>query len=203
MDAPGPSPVRRVTQKLKRTLRHEVERPDVGLRVIILWKCVKAAMMLLVGIGAFAAIHRDLHEIGLTVVYWLNLEPANETVGRVLEKLTGLTTLRRAEIGAGSLGVACFLLVEAWGLHKRRTWAEWLTIGATSLFIPLEVYELLHKRSAGKGLVLVANVAIVLYLMRHNFLFVPGPIGRWLHAHLGKERHAPGNPADPADVGPR
>jgi uncharacterized membrane protein (DUF2068 family) len=32
-------------------------------------------------------------------------------------------------------------LVEGGGLFYRKRWAEWLTVVATSLLVPLEVYE--------------------------------------------------------------
>ena len=62
-----------------------------------------------------------------------------------------------------------------------------LTIVATSLLIPVEVYELCKHPGAGKVVTILVNVLIVLYLARHHYLFIPGPIGRWLHAHLGSE----------------
>jgi len=71
------------------------------------------------------------------------------------------------------------MFVEAWGLHRRRVWAEWLTVIVTSSFIPLEVYHLVEKPTFGKVATLIANVAILVYLLRHRWLFLPGRIGRW------------------------
>jgi hypothetical protein len=44
-------------------------------------------------------------------------------------------------------------------------WAEYLTVIATSLLIPLELYELVHHPAALKAGGLVANLAIVAYLV--------------------------------------
>jgi uncharacterized membrane protein (DUF2068 family) len=55
--------------------------------------------------------------------------------------------------------------VEGIGLLTRKVWAEWLTIIITTSFIPLEVYEMVHKSSAIKAVVLVANILIVIYLV--------------------------------------
>ena len=44
-------------------------------------------------------------------------------------------------------------------------WAEWLTVILTGLFIPVEVYEVLHHNTAAKTAVLILNVAIVAYLV--------------------------------------
>jgi len=63
--------------------------------------------------------------------------------------------------------------VEAYGLHKRKRWAEYLTAVATGLLIPLEVYEVLFRLSVIRVAVLVLNVAIVYYLIKHKELFAP------------------------------
>ena len=57
-------------------------------------------------------------------------------------------------------------LVEGVGLWMRKRWAEYLTIVATSLLIPLEVYELAHHATLLKAGGLVVNVLIVAYLVR-------------------------------------
>jgi uncharacterized membrane protein (DUF2068 family) len=91
------------------------------------------------------------------------------------------------EVGIGALAVAAVMIVEAWGLHRRRVWAEWLTVGVTSSLIPIEIYELAIGASLGKAATLVANVAIVIYLASHRGLFVRG--GR-LHRWWARRRAA-------------
>jgi uncharacterized membrane protein (DUF2068 family) len=49
----------------------------------------------------------------------------------------------------------------------RRRWAEWLTTVITASLIPLEIWEFLERPNAGKAAVLVANAAIVAYLVWH------------------------------------
>jgi uncharacterized membrane protein (DUF2068 family) len=160
-------------------LSAEIHRPDFGLRVIIVWKAIKASFLVLVAIAAFVFRDADLHEVGVDIVEWLGLDPASPRIEEVLSKLTGMTPLR---IGAGALVYAAVLYLQSWGLHRRRVWAEWLTVIVTSSLIPFEIYYLATKPSAGKVVALVANVAIVVYLLRHRWLFVPGRIGRWWQA---------------------
>ena len=154
-------------------LSSEVHRVDFGLRVIILWKCVKVALLVAVAIAAFTLAGSDLHAAGVRVVTWLGLDPAGHRVARVLAMLAGMTPGRVAAIGAGALGYSVVLAVEAWGLHRRRAWAEWLTIIVTSSLVPFEIYELAAHPSIGKALTLLVNIAIVIYLLRHRILFFP------------------------------
>jgi len=69
-------------------------------------------------------------------------------------------------VSAGSFFYSGLLLTEGFGLWFERRWAEYLTIIATSSFIPLEVYELTRRVNDIKLWVLVINLAIVWYLIR-------------------------------------
>ena len=82
-----------------------------------------------------------------------------------------MTPSRITLVGIGALVVAGVMFVESWGLHRRRMWAEWLTVIMTGALIPLEIYHLASHPSLGKVLTLLANVAIVIYLLRHRGLF--------------------------------
>ena len=55
-------------------------------------------------------------------------------------------------------------LVEGTGLWLDKLWAEYLTVVATSLLVPLEVYELVRKPTLLKAAGVSVNVAIVAYL---------------------------------------
>ena len=55
---------------------------------------------------------------------------------------------------------------EGIGLWLRQYWAEWFTVIATGSLIPLELYETLLRFGWIKLATLLANVAIVAYLVR-------------------------------------
>jgi uncharacterized membrane protein (DUF2068 family) len=133
-------------------------------------------------VAAFALAHSDLHALGTDLVRWLGIDPARPSVEHALAKLTGLSHRRVEIIGCGAVAYSGVMVLEAWGLHHRRVWAEWLTVIVTSSLIPVEIYELAKHATLGKVIALVVNVAIVIYLLRHRWLFVPGRIGRWWKA---------------------
>jgi len=159
--------------KLGELVDEEVHRPDFGLRLIIVWKCIKACLLGGAGVTAFVIADSDIHQLGTDLVTWLGLDPAGPRVARVLARLAGMTPHRMMAVGAGALGYAAVQGVEAWGLHRRRVWAEWLTVIVTSSLIPLEIYEIATDATIGKLVALVVNAAIVLYLLRHRWLFKP------------------------------
>jgi uncharacterized membrane protein (DUF2068 family) len=152
-------------------VREEVHRVDFGLRLIIVWKCIKATLMIALGVTALVLAQRDLQALALDVVTFLRIDPARPFVAKVLAKLTGLTSTHVVLIGVGALVYAGILALQAWGLHRRRMWAEWLTVIVTSSLIPIEIYEVIRHASLAKAIALGVNIAIVMYLLRHRWLF--------------------------------
>jgi uncharacterized membrane protein (DUF2068 family) len=165
--------------KLQDAVAKEVQRPDFGLRLIIIWKSIKASLLVAIAVVAFVFHDSDLHQVSVDLVQWLGIDPASPRVEHVLSKLIGVTPTR---VGAGACVYSAFLFLQAWGLHRRRVWAEWLVVIMTASLIPFEIYYIATDASLGKVLALIANVAIVVYLLRHRWLFVPGRIGRWWKA---------------------
>jgi uncharacterized membrane protein (DUF2068 family) len=79
-------------------------------------------------------------------------------------------------IGIGAILHALLQLLEGIGLLMRRRWAEYLVVVATGFFIPLEVREVIvgiaeHRHWLVRLVVLVANVAVVAFLVRQKRLF--------------------------------
>ena len=66
---------------------------------------------------------------------------------------------------------ALLQVVEGAGLWAARRWAEYLAAVATSLFVPLEAYELVHHPTWLKAMALAVNVAAVVYLVWKGRLF--------------------------------
>lgn len=62
-------------------------------------------------------------------------------------------------------------LVEGVGLWGGWLWAEYLAVVATSLFVPLEVYEIHHRTTALKIAALLVNLLAVGYLVHKGRLF--------------------------------
>jgi len=70
-----------------------------------------------------------------------------------------------------ALAYAVVEWTEAYGLWKERRWAEYLTVVATTGFLPLEVHELLDRVTVLRIAALVVNVALVIWLVRAKHLF--------------------------------
>src|SRR4051812_5776293 len=68
-------------------------------------------------------------------------------------------------LAAAAGAYSALRLVEAYGLWYERRWAEWLALVAGGLYIPVEMYELIHRATWLKAALLTTNVAVVLYMI--------------------------------------
>jgi uncharacterized membrane protein (DUF2068 family) len=55
--------------------------------------------------------------------------------------------------------------IEAFALWRGYTWGEWLVVVTTSGLIPFEIYALTRHVRAGRVILLILNVVIVVYLV--------------------------------------
>ena len=88
-----------------------------------------------------------------------------------LALVNSLTITRQTALVITALGYAALMGIEGVALHQRKPWARRFTIIATSSLIPIEVYEIVRKLHPIRVFVLLANIAIVIYLMRRKDLF--------------------------------
>lgn len=138
----------------------------VGLRVIAVYKAVQA--LALIGV-ALAAFHFNRTQNFERMVHWLqhlSLAGSDRLRWELVDALTAMGPSRFVAIGLVALAYAALFATEGTGLWLRKTWAEWFTVVATGSLIPLELYETLHRFSGIKLATLLANVAIVVYLVR-------------------------------------
>jgi len=131
------------------------------LRLIGGLKLVKALTLLAAGVGILSLGNHDGHSL----LWQVQADPGNHYVNRVIAKLASASPHKIHELGAGLFVYAALFGTEGVGLWMRKLWAEYLTIIITGSFIPLEVYEMIHHESWVKAVVIVVNVAIVVYLV--------------------------------------
>jgi uncharacterized membrane protein (DUF2068 family) len=135
------------------------------LRLIAFFKLLKAAALIVTGIGALRLIHADVGEVLEQWVAKLSLDPDSRIVNHAIERITNLPPHRFRELGIGSFIYAALFLTEGIGLWLLKRWAEWFTVIITSSLLPIEIYEIFHRPTVIKILVLLINVAVVAYLI--------------------------------------
>ncbi|MGI8481723.1 MAG: DUF2127 domain-containing protein [Chthoniobacterales bacterium] len=124
---------------------------------IAIFKFVKGALLLPVTIGAVSLFHKDL---GAHVENWINLlriDPDNKYIGALLNRLNLVHTHELKQLSFLTGFYAALFLTEGTGLALRKTWAEYLTMVATALLIPLEIYEIWKHPSVMKAILIAGK----------------------------------------------
>lgn len=137
-----------------------------GLVVIALYKFVKMAACVLLAAAAFDLVRP---EVAIHFEHWLeSLTWATRQgiVMRSIDWLLGLGPKQFRIFGAAAAVYAALYAVQGFGLWFSKRWAEYLVVIETCLLLPFESWELLHRFSVFKLAVLVANVVVVVYLIR-------------------------------------
>lgn len=135
------------------------------IRLIAVFKLVKAALLLATGVGILKLVHMD---VAGDLEHWVarfGFDPGSRYVSAFLEKATNLSPHRIRELGLVSFIYAGLFLTEGLGLWFLKRWAEWFTVIITSSLVPVEVWEIHRHPSAVKVVVLVINLAVVGYLV--------------------------------------
>jgi uncharacterized membrane protein (DUF2068 family) len=161
-------------------LRGKALRDAVVFRLLAVERFIKGTLVLLGAYGVFRfRSHRDAVERAFDEDVPL-IKPLADKLHYSLEDSSIVHTLRTV-IEAESttlLAVALGLLVygalqytEGIGLWLLKRWGEYFAVVATSLFIPIEVYELVERVTWIRVGALVINIAAVFYILLSKRLF--------------------------------
>jgi len=144
---------------------------DWFLKVIIWELTIKGLILLLLSAGLLSLINKDLDHLSKKLAQDLNLDVDKHYINLLLSKIGMVKTTLLVEVSIGMFLYGVLSWVEAYGLHKRKRWGEYLTAIATGLLIPLEIYEVVFRPSVVRVAVLILNVVVVYYLIKHKELF--------------------------------
>jgi uncharacterized membrane protein (DUF2068 family) len=138
---------------------------DGLVRVIGVFKLVKATLLIALGLGGLLAVPQDMADFGRHALRWTGAFPGHTIIRHAIAKMGALDEATAEKFGVVALAYAAVFVVEGVGLLFRKRWAEWMTVGVTASFVPLELYELFKHVSVGKIFALALNIAIVVYLV--------------------------------------
>jgi len=135
------------------------------LYLIAAFKLLKGLLLLAVAMGALGVLRRGA---AVEVNRWADsfrVDPDNRYVRRLLVRLSVFDEKTLRELSVGTFFYSALFLTEGIGLLLRKRWAEYFTTIITSSFIPLELYELARRTTFARGIVLLLNVGVVIYLV--------------------------------------
>jgi uncharacterized membrane protein (DUF2068 family) len=148
------------------TAQHKQRAPTLYL--IILLKLAKGLLLLLLAAGVYSLQDNNLPAEFRETLQFFHLDPEKKFFTELANKIAQITPANVVLIARGTGLYSLFSLVEGTGLLFRISWAGWLAIGESMFFIPIEVYELIHRFSASLLVILGINILIVWYLLQNR-----------------------------------
>lgn len=137
-----------------------------GLRAVALFEAMKGGVVLGVGFGLLTFLGRNAEDFAARLVHRTHLNPAHHYPKIFIEAMAKLDDVHLWLLAGFAAVYAAVRLIEGYGLWYGRKWAEWMAAASGGLYVPVEVYELVHQPTAIKGAALVLNLAVVVYMLR-------------------------------------
>ena len=125
---------------------------------------MRSVLLLAAGVYLVTHSHSDLGKLADRIMRAVELDPRRHFLHRIIVRLHSLRANTVLITGIAAIGYGLLEMVEGVGLWLDLLWAEYLTVIATSILIPLELYELARRPTLWKAGGIAVNVVIVVYL---------------------------------------
>lgn len=155
-------------------------RQLIILRLLAVLRALEGTLWLTIGITAWFVNARVPEFIATLKQAFPALEPVTQTIGwdierswlaRMVDRWGDVSPETIILLGTAIAALGAVKWAEAIGLWLAKRWGEYLAAIATAVFIPLEVFEIIEKVSAFKIVLLLINVAAVVWLVVAKRLF--------------------------------
>jgi uncharacterized membrane protein (DUF2068 family) len=137
-----------------------------GLKTIAIFEALKGVIVLLAAAGVISLVHKDAQAFVDEIVRQFHLNPASRYPRIFLDVIASLSNFRLWLLAAGASLYATLRFTEAYGLWHERAWGEWVGVISGSLYLPIEIYELMLGVTPIRLILLATNLLIVAFLGR-------------------------------------
>jgi uncharacterized membrane protein (DUF2068 family) len=135
-----------------------------ALRAIASFELAKGLIVLLAALAVVFMVGRDASDVADGILRLLHISPDHHFAQLFLDFADTLTDAKLWTVAAVATIYAILRFVEAYGLWYARTWAEWIALVSGSIYVPFEIYKLIHRQSVIHISVLAINLIIVFYM---------------------------------------
>lgn len=145
--------------------RNPSANATLGLRTLALFEAAKGEVVLLIACGVLHLIHKNPDDMATRAAEVLHVNPEGKLSGLFLELANHATDRSLWVLAFGAIVYAGVRSIEAYGLWRAREWAQWFELLSTALYLPAELYWLLHHPSWLKWGVLATNLVVLMFMM--------------------------------------
>jgi uncharacterized membrane protein (DUF2068 family) len=140
-------------------------KKTVALRTVALFEAAKGLIVLLLGLGLLRLVHKNLDDLAEQVIRFLHASPGGRLSSLFVIAADKATDKGLWALAATAMVYSLVRFAEAYGLWYDREWAEWFALLSGAMYLPWEVYSLLRHPHPIKWVILLGNVAIVLFML--------------------------------------
>jgi len=147
---------------------HVVPSTRAAVRGVAIFEAAKGLLVLLVGFDLLRPVNRATGFDAEEIVRHMHMNPASHFPHIFVQATSRFEGMSLMPLALGAVAYALIRFVEAYGLWRQRTWAEWFAAASGAIYIPFEIRHLIvhqHHRLL-TVLVLAANLVIVGVMVR-------------------------------------
>jgi uncharacterized membrane protein (DUF2068 family) len=141
-------------------------RAAAGQRAVAAFEAAKGVVVLVAGFELLAVLHQGAQHVAEEIVGRLHLNLARRHPRILLDALNHLDNGKLRMLALAAILYSAMRFAEAYGLWRKRRWAEWFAIASGGVYLPVEIWELAKHPTTVKAAVLAVNALIVAYLLR-------------------------------------
>ena len=154
-----------ISQSMRPPTPEPPRRQRRVLQTVATLESFKGVFVTLMGICALLLVHKDAWVYAESLLAVFHISTDRRSAQMFLDMADNVTDAKLWAAARLAFAYSMLRFVEAYGLWRCRTWAEWLAAVSGTLLLPLEVRELFRRVTLLRSGLLIANVAIVLYMV--------------------------------------
>ena len=125
----------------------------------------KGIFVTLMGVCAILLVHKDVWLYAESLLALFHISTDRRLAQTFLDFADNITDAKLWAAARLAFAYSVLRFIEAYGLWRCRTWAEWVAAVSGTLLLPLEIREVLRHATLLRCGLLIGNVAIVLYMV--------------------------------------
>lgn len=129
-----------------------------------MFEALKGVIVFIAGFGLMRLVHRDVAHAAHALIDRLHLDASRKFPHIFLQLAENLSDAQLWGLAALALSYALLRFAEAYGLWHERSWGEWIAAVSGVIYVPLEIYELMHRVTWVRVGALILNAAVVGYM---------------------------------------
>ena len=135
-----------------------------AVRLIALFEGVKGMAAIIASLGLLGLVHHDIRHVAYALIGHFHLNPEANLPNTFLVAVDWLLNGHVTTVFLLAWAYAAIRLVEAYGLWRDLSWAEWLAALSGIIYLPIEAEHLASHATLINLAVLLGNIVVIVYM---------------------------------------